>query len=794
VPDRIVVSFRGFVPLRGDGARYLERALSVKQQAEAYGANLCAWGSRTFSFDFSSDELEEAIALALLAESERGVARRARFGVGIAEGEMRVVGEGGSLAVLSWGAGLVRSVALARIARAGEVLVDPRLPAARRGDLLSKGARLGLDPGGPVRGLTLDLETPWRKDAADAVSRLAEPTVRVGPIAANEIQIPAGSLGLVRAPPGSGGSRLLHDWLDARRGEASSAGGRCVFVRPEGSSVEPFGALRVAIAQSIETDGEVLLSPEMAAIADDLFAERGGTVRNIARLLDAVVTGGGAAGALAIDGVTRIDGASLRAISVAMVLRGAFPALCRLDDKELLPRELAMVTLGPATALAPLSAIDGALLARAFTRGELDPKLAARWARRGQQSALALRESLAESIVSGELRWRDTGIEARGRSSGRGRPAPAGRWILRRLARAPVDQREILAAVAVLGRDALAEELGEIVEQTIGRTVSCVEIVERLVQEGWLSRTTTGRVRLTTDTCRDTLLDALSSAERNRRQKVAVEMLARDAGPCRQIEAAWLALEAGELDAALEWAEAAASHLSSIGLEPEMRRLVSMFNERDPKAAARIERAVTDATPPAQAVREDDQEPLADTQQAPSGENLAEAADSNLQTAETPIAPHQVVAAHLAEAARRALRSGDAPALDGALRQLKSAGGNGDWVEMMSGLAALGRGATEEALRILKAAAADDDAKPQAQKTRSRLAYAVALGAVGRQEAALFEALEVLACAREAGDRSGELACVRLLSRLAHAAGQADASMAWSAVADVAAASGVQAG
>jgi thioredoxin-like negative regulator of GroEL len=100
---------------------------------------------------------------------------------------------------------------------------------------------------------------------------------------------------------------------------------------------------------------------------------------------------------------------------------------------------------------------------------------------------------------------------------------------------------------------------------------------------------------------------------------------------------------------------------------------------------------------------------------------------------------------------------------------------------MMSGLAALGRGAKEEALRTLRAAASTS--LPEPQKTRARLAFAVALGAVGRHEAALFEVLAALASARETSDTSGELACIRLLSRLSHAAGQPEAAETWAHVA-----------
>src|SRR4051794_8282620 len=117
MPRRIVVSFRGVVtPDEVGPAHYLERALRTKKRAEALGATLCAWSAQTFSFEFGVDELEEAISLAAMAKDATMPGEK--FGAGLAQGEMSTVGEGGSLAILSWGMPLVDAVALARDARA----------------------------------------------------------------------------------------------------------------------------------------------------------------------------------------------------------------------------------------------------------------------------------------------------------------------------------------------------------------------------------------------------------------------------------------------------------------------------------------------------------------------------------------------------------------------------------------------------------------------------------------------------------------------------------------------------
>jgi hypothetical protein len=139
MPDRIVVSFRGMVP-PGGGALYLERALALKQRAEAHGATLCAWSALTFSFDFDPDELEEAASLAAL--TQESVPEEERFGAGIAAGEMRTLGDGGGMAKLGWGEPLVTAALLSRDARAGEVLIDIGIMERRGAELLKLGFRI----------------------------------------------------------------------------------------------------------------------------------------------------------------------------------------------------------------------------------------------------------------------------------------------------------------------------------------------------------------------------------------------------------------------------------------------------------------------------------------------------------------------------------------------------------------------------------------------------------------------------------------------------------------------------
>jgi hypothetical protein len=134
----------------------------------------------------------------------------------------------------------------------------------------------------------------------------------------------------------------------------------------------------------------------------------------------------------------------------------------------------------------------------------------------------------------------------------------------------------------------------------------------------------------------------------------------------------------------------------------------------------------------------------------------------------------------LAELAKQALVQGDLSTVELLIAQLRMTGEYTELVERMSGLVALGRGATTEALRKLQAATEAD--QPPAQRARALLAYGVALAATGDTEAALLEALDALSRAREAGDPHGEEACARFLARLSSAAGYSSAAVTWANV------------
>jgi hypothetical protein len=164
----VVVAFR--MPQAGMTAGpegdYLNRARSLCTRGEALGGRLVAWGASSLAMAWDIDSIEEGILLATSVREESLSPERS-WACGVAEGELEPLAPDGQRMQLAWGAPLLLATSLARIARAGEVLVDGEVGALRDGDLAVVGARSSTDAGRHVRGWRLDLSHPWRRGAAD---------------------------------------------------------------------------------------------------------------------------------------------------------------------------------------------------------------------------------------------------------------------------------------------------------------------------------------------------------------------------------------------------------------------------------------------------------------------------------------------------------------------------------------------------------------------------------------------------------------------------------------------------
>lgn len=811
MPERIVVSFRGVANVEEDGGQsYLERAIAIKQQCESRGATLCAWSAQTFCIDLPTEDLETAVELAVFAVT---IANEPGFRAGIAQGPMNAVVEAAAPEVLSWGPPLLHAVSLARIARPGEVLLDPKLVAARPGELLLLGMRVAIDGGRKVRGARLDTRAPWRKLAARSLSQMREPEL-IGREDINELVVPLGCVGVVRADAGVGGTRLLHEAV------ARMEPGRVLLVTPVGASREPLGAVRRALARSAVLHGAPALPEHLRDALDRLLAGEGTDRWSAAEIIDAWLSPEeGRFGVLAVDDISEIDVVSLEAIASALSVHDAFRAIIRMDTQEPMPAPLRTAAIGPVITAAPVDNADAERIARAFVGGVAAPEAARRWARRGNGFPLGIREALAEGITTGELCFLGEVATPRRKSSGRGSTGTPRQWIERRIAYLTDGERTALTALAMLGGDASETMIDALAVGMGGPGAHSAVVVEPLLAGAWVARPEPGWLKLTSRTARDALLGALGEGARRSWHLAAAGMLRHYGGLLGHADAAWYASEAGDLLTASELAldaaraaqaarlEAAAEALRQLAgslsssitpatLPDEVRHhLMSLFPPATITTTSLFDGpddgVLTDIPPPSDVVEDltlDDS--LAGERDRPSLE--LELDEIIAQEAQEAVAPHRArpvkvpppPAAEpkpdLAERAKRALVQGDLATLERLITELRMSGDHADLVERMSGFVALGRGAKAEALRKLRAAADVD--QPPVQRARALLAYGVALAATGEPEAALLEALDALSRAREVGDRLGEEACARFLARLSSAAGHPDAAAAWADV------------
>jgi hypothetical protein len=160
---QIVVAFRMPPAGRSPGPEgsYLVRARALCSRGEALGGRLVAWSAALLAMAWETDAIEEAIELATSVREESSSPDRA-WSCGVAEGELEALAPDGQRMYLAWGEALVSAASLARVANAGEVLVDGDVRALRSGQLALIGARSSTDAGQRVRGWRLDLDRPWK--------------------------------------------------------------------------------------------------------------------------------------------------------------------------------------------------------------------------------------------------------------------------------------------------------------------------------------------------------------------------------------------------------------------------------------------------------------------------------------------------------------------------------------------------------------------------------------------------------------------------------------------------------
>jgi len=189
VRERIVVYFRSeLASVDSEELRALfERARRIRDHATALGGSLCAWSSEGFGMELLAECVEEALVLVGQAADEAAqTPELPAFAIGISQGTMSPLAEVSPVGALAFGTPLVIASALAKIARPGEVLLDPEMPAVAQGEVPTYGMSAGAVGKLRVRGMVLDplhlpaLTTPIT-DEAPKSRRTVQPGQSSGP-------------------------------------------------------------------------------------------------------------------------------------------------------------------------------------------------------------------------------------------------------------------------------------------------------------------------------------------------------------------------------------------------------------------------------------------------------------------------------------------------------------------------------------------------------------------------------------------------------------------------------------
>jgi hypothetical protein len=559
--EQLVVCFRS-PELFVEPGVYLSSAHVLVERAAALGGRLISWGATVYAFAFDLDAVQDGIELALAML--RDAAPGKEHGVGISAGPLETREEPAAHTTLTWGYPLVCSAALARAARPGEVLIDPVLGAAKRGELLTVGSRVGVYGKLRLRGLLLDVKHPWRTSLAEAAGGVMRPDF-VGSRARVEIDPQPGTLSIVRAARGHGGSRLLEEI------EQALEPARVLHVTPYPFG-EPLGALRRAMLRAVTMGQAPLnLNEHGGQSLDALLGADGLDPESTVELLTAWLTPDSVQdlrGVIILDDAGETDADTLEVVERALRAAGEpFRIVLRLDEHEAVPPALAPIPRGREIVLDALSPADATALAIAATTGHLDEKTAARWAIRGGRLPLGVVESIREAVEAGEIVLEEGRAIARQRSSGSGGARPPKHWVRRRLDYRDADCRRVLEALAVLGGQVEARDLTDVLRRRQDVQVDADTAIAVLVAAGWVQRLKPDVVALPGATHRDAILTSMDEHEFRAWHRAASEAFARRERPLATAVATVHAVLCGDAEQARELARRAGSATRAIGLE-----------------------------------------------------------------------------------------------------------------------------------------------------------------------------------------------------------------------------------
>lgn len=771
--ESVVICFRS--PEGASTERsFVARARELDARARNHGGVLVAFDATRIAFAFDPNVLEQLLVFVATRGDETRVGERP-FGVGIAEGALeRLADDRGDLAS---GPALLVAMSLARLADPGEVLCADSLRALRMGKLVTHGSRRGRVGETRIRGSRLDLASPWRSNAVDhlGIMRMA-PLVGVEPLRAD---VRAGHVVILRADPGTGGTRFLT--------ELASASPRSLLLSPSGSGYEPLGALRRALARSIARE----LNPRLLELArelEQLLSGQGVSLAVAARLIAAYFDIGvplTLPAVALVDDARSVDPSSLEACLLAMRNASSRIAIvARLDATSGLPPVLTGAATSSEIELPPLTRPHAEALAGGCTNDALNDAARARWARLGANVPLGVVEAIAYGIVTGDIAWRDGKASPRSPASGRGKVRSGAEWALLRAREEPAACRTVMGLLALLGGEAKVARLSRILTRA-KKSIDVEATIEALMRARWLVDTQEDWVGLPSRTHRETLVTLLDDAEKRALAAAAAAVIREEEGVFGQVEAAWHAAQAGEAGRAARILLASAKASGEARLEASTTQLIAFARRTDPTCEDAAMEILADALakspslppPPVNASNgppsRESMPPLSiDTQHDSEPPTLVQ-----VDLASRPIAPADVfavpppsdgatIASRLGDLAKDALLSADNAALERWVDGLRATGESPIFTERMRAMARLGRGDIGDALRVLRRTRSKLEPSDHRRRCQTSLAIGVALSAAGRPQEALLEGMDALARAKQTGDDQGSRACLAFLAKL----------------------------
>lgn len=787
--DRLIVCFR-FPELFIEPEAYLASAKNLGERAAALGGELASWGATVFAFEFDLESIQDAIdwVLSIVRDASTPMS------VGISQGTLASTVEGGGKRILKWGVPLVHATALARAARPGEVLLDPTLGALQRGEILTTGSRVGVYGRLRLRGSLLDLQYPWCAQLAERAQMLVRPE-RIGRNELDELTVDSGSVVVLRAPHGAGGSRAL-DEIEERSRPAPVLR---ITPHPVG---EPLGGLRRAVRTAKLLEQKVRTRSEhFAGSVDALIGGEGLDLDSCAELLVEIIAPNPhdeEIGIVTVDDAGEVDADTLEVLARALSLRpDTLSVVLRLTEAEPVPPAFDQAPRGLDLTLKPLAVEHAAEVAQACLKGELDDRSATRWGNRGGRLPLGVVEAVRDGIETGEIVWETGHASARLRSAGAGDRRSPRHWVKRRLERLDAGSLRVLEALSVLGGQAERGELEAVIRKRDDLFIDIKGSLAVLTARGFLLRAEPDLLRLPSATHRDAILSTFSESDFRSWHLAACDACDPTERPLATAAATVHALLAGETSRARELARTTAASTRALGLEETAAAFLELANSGDAGALSRrhlylasleLPRAVPSlvvasrAEPASEGGSERREDVAPEESAAEAASPISEVDEDDIDVTvevEEPVAEALLDAADSSGAAVRALRKGDADTVERMAAELRMTDRGGVLAERLSAMAKLARGETGDAIRRLREAADRAKATSSRDRCRTALALGVALAAGGRHEEALLEALYALARARETEDGKGEQACLRFLAHLSATAGHAQEAAVW---------------